>query len=116
MDGLDKCEQLLADSSLAVAILHNPVTSDFELVPVVRVEDDTARCYTARGLQFSGCIGLVAGQPQVALDVAIVGEAAQKIVRAFVDLVEDQLNGQVPKAESVDWLTRLLSLPDPRAN
>ena len=116
MDALNKFEQLLDDASLAVAILLNPATSDFELVSVARVEENTARSYTARGLEFSGLIGMCAGQPRVALDTPIEGEAAQRIIARFLDRVEDEFNARVPQAEPVDWLQRLWGLKDTRAN
>ncbi|MFZ3262456.1 MAG: hypothetical protein WA172_00510 [Terriglobales bacterium] len=117
MDGLDnKFEALVKDSSFAVAILHNSTTADFELVNLERVAEETAQCFTARGLGFAGVIGLVGGTPRYALDAPIGGETAHRIIACFTERVEDEINARVPQAESVSWLRRLWTLPDTRVN
>jgi hypothetical protein len=116
MNGLDKFSQLVTDASVCAAILFNPATADFELVDIVQIPDETATAYGARGLQFAGCLGVVAGQARVALATPIEGEAVQRIVARFIERVEDQLNKQMPQAESVDWLQRLWGLKDTRSN
>lgn len=114
MDGLDKFEQLVADASVATAILYNPATGDSELVPLEPVEQDTARIYTARGLAFAGVLGLVDGTPHIVLAVPLEGEAAQRILTRFTERLEAEINARVPEAESVSWLRRLWSLKDTR--
>lgn len=116
MNGFDKFETIVNRSSFAVAILINPVTDDVELIPLQPVAADTAQCFTARGLTFGGCIGLIGGRPTTALALPIEGETAQRVIARFLEIVESEINARVPQAESVAWLRKLWSRPDTRVN
>jgi hypothetical protein len=78
-------EQLTADSEVSFGILANLDTHDTEFVSLesIPLPADKQRAFTARGLAFIGCVGLVAGQPRAALDLPLSEGEVDFIVAAF---------------------------------
>jgi hypothetical protein len=111
---LDKFNQLIMDSQpgLAVCILGNPQTSDFEVVGLNPgpVPDDIREMVRARGIYFIGTIGLIHGAPKIVLDEALDSHAISIIHDVYVQHVETVANATLQHAS----LERLHSLPDPR--
>jgi hypothetical protein len=87
---MDKFEQLTHDAEYTRVLFLNEATGDFELVDPdgpVPLPEDQAQRYHARGLVFAGVLGMVSGQPRVALDVELSAEVMAAITRAFVERV-----------------------------
>ncbi|SRR6266478_4787041 len=84
---MDKFEQLTHDAEYTLVLFLNEATGDFELVDPdgpVPLPADQAQRYHARGLSFAGVLGMVNGQPRVALDVELSEAVRAAITRAFV--------------------------------
>jgi hypothetical protein len=81
---VDKFEQLARDAEYAVAILANLDTHDTQFVDLQAVPTDAARTFAGRGLDFVGVVGLVKGQPRVALAVELDAESITAITQAFI--------------------------------
>jgi hypothetical protein len=84
---MDKFEQLTRNAEYTLVLLANEATGDWELVDPdgpVPLPADQAQRFTERGLSFGGVIGLVSGQPRVALDVELSAVVREAITRAFV--------------------------------
>jgi hypothetical protein len=85
MNGLDKFQQIAAKAEYTVVILSNLDTNDTQFVELqAEIPADLRRVFSERGLAWIGCIGLVNGQPRVALDVELDSENIAAITRAFV--------------------------------
>jgi hypothetical protein len=110
----DKFEQLVFDAQLAVAILGNPETSDFELLAVSRLplsEDQRSRV-SERGMFFIGVMGIVQGFPRVALVPPLDEPTTTALAQAYVRFIEQEANRELETA----FLGRLYQLPDTRTN
>jgi len=79
---MDAQEQLVWDAEVAAAVLANG--SDVELIDIQPVLADKARSFAERGLACVGVIGLVDGEPRVALDVEMDSETVATITKVFV--------------------------------
>ncbi len=115
---MDKFEQLVAAAQFPVCILGN-LRSDFELVDLQSepMSEDAKRDLSKRGMCFVGVIGLVEGVPRVALAEPLDAMTATALSQAFVQRIEDKINGILaPKGDSVEFLDRLYMLPDTREN
>jgi hypothetical protein len=109
---MDKIEKFVAESEYTVALLGNPESTAFELVPIDTLSESESRALSARGLGFLGVIGLVDGQFRTALEVEQSVSTSQALARAFVQHITARLSA--PKRDNGDWLERLHALPDPR--
>jgi hypothetical protein len=114
---MDKFRQLCLDAPIAVVILGNPETSDFELIDLDfdRLPNERVCALQERGMEFCGVLGLVKGRPRVALALPLGAEIIATLSAAFVQRLEDAINGIKPDmGDSAEWLERLHSLPDNR--
>ena len=93
---MDKFQQIAADAEYAVVILANLGTRDFQLVDVQPVAEDTARTFAGRGLSFLGCIGLVKGQPRVAVDEELDAESIAHLTQAFLAHLRKNIRWTAP--------------------
>jgi hypothetical protein len=113
----DRFEKLLGDAQLAVYILGNPRTSDFELVDKsTPLTDERRSALTARGMEFLGVAGLVDGVPQTQLDAPLDKGSVEGLSRAFLAHIGHLLNAEAAatKSDAVQWLADLYSANDPR--
>jgi hypothetical protein len=108
----DKFEQLVFDAQLAVAILGNPQTSDFELLSISRLplsEDQLTRV-SERQMFFAGVMGIVKGFPRSALATPLDAATTTALAQAYVRFIEQEANRELETA----FLGRLYQLPDTR--
>jgi hypothetical protein len=107
----DKFEQLASDAELAVAILGNPETSDFELIDLAPgpLTHDRNSLHERR-MVFIGVMGIVRGFPRFALDTPLDAATTTALAQAFVRHVEVTAARELETA----WLGRLYQLPDTR--
>ena len=107
----DKFEQLVFDAELAVAVLGNPETADFELVdlstPGPLSEDQLRR---ARRMSFVGVLAIVKCIPRTAFDTPLDDAALTALGEAFVRHIEVRANAEL----EAQFLTRLFALEDTR--
>jgi len=104
MRTLDKFEKLVEESQYAVAILANLDTNDTQFVDLSAVPTEQARAFAERGLEFCGIVGVVGGQPRVALAVELDAESITAITQAFIH--------HVRKLSAATWAMR----PDRNVN
>jgi hypothetical protein len=83
----DKFEQVAASAEYAVLVVGNLATSEFELLELWQLPADDGS-YTARGLSFLGIIGIVHGQPQVALQEPLEERAMLPVSEMFCKRIE----------------------------
>ena len=115
---LDKHQTLVRDAQLALCILGNPQTSDFELIemPKLPLSEERLHSLRLRGMYYLGVVGLVDGVPRTALDEPLENAAVDALARAFLSHMASLLrSASVRSADaSVQWLAELYSLTDPR--
>jgi hypothetical protein len=107
---LDKFEQLVFDAQLAVAILGDLETSDFELFDVSRLPLSEDQLSRASRMRFVGVIGIVESVPRIALDEPLDAATTTALLQAFVRHTEDTANAEL----ETQALARLYQLPDTR--
>jgi hypothetical protein len=114
MEKLDKFEHLAFHATYAVCILANSTASDFELIDLgpERLNEEQRRKLSERGMEFIGVIGIVAGVPRVALAVPLDPPTTSALSHAFVQRIEDAINGVERAAgDGAEWMQRLYNLP-----
>lgn len=109
----DKFEQLAADAQLAVCVVGNPQTSDFELIELAPgpLSYDRQNLHE-RGMVFIGVMGIVQGFPRFALDAPLPSATTAALAQAFVQHTEATAARELETA----WLARLFALPDTRTD
>lgn len=82
----DKFELLVKDAQIALCVMGNPQTSDFELVDVEQLplSDAHRRSMTKRGMGFLGVVGLVNGAPQSAFEEPLPDASVDALAMAFM--------------------------------
>jgi hypothetical protein len=119
-----KGDALIEQSQLCVVLLTNLDYSDFEFVRVKPPMSDPAQRellagLAGRSLYFTGHIGLVSGQPRIALEQPLDRALdAVALARAFVVYCDCLLRTERQQAvgDEVEWLRRLWALtPRPDA-
>jgi hypothetical protein len=116
---MDKFEQLLFDCVIAVGLLGNVETGDFELVPLNgQVSEERERIYNARGLRFVGAIGLEGptGPTRVALSMELPQSMRDSIRAGFVKLYDRALTRVENTPPDAIELERWFQMPDAREN
>lgn len=123
---MDKFETLVAEASIAAAILANADVTDIELLPVQprsyppEKVQELARLWASRGLRFIGIVGMVDGQPRsmftVPLDDLRISALSQAFLAYLGVMLKDELETRQSVGDEVDWLRSLWSLPDTRLN
>jgi hypothetical protein len=104
-------EVLARDGQHTCGIVAAPDQSDAALVDLAKeLTEDERADFQARGWYFAGLVGVVNGNPELALEHALppalifaVGIAHQRLI-------------QQRQGDSVDWLARLHQMPDFRVN
>jgi len=114
----DKHHTLVRDAQLALCILGNPQTSDFELieVPKLPLSAEHLPSLRLRGMYYIGVVGLVDGVPRTALDEPLENASVDALARAFLSHIGSSLRTEADRSNdaSVRWLAELYSLTDPR--
>lgn len=123
---MDKFETLVAESSIAVAILANADATDIEMLPVqprsyaLEKAQELARLWAPRGLRFIGMAGIADGKPRTALAVPLDDLRISALSQAFIAYIEvllkDEIETRQAVGDEVEWLRSLWSLPDSRPN
>lgn len=120
---MNKCVELVAQASFAVAIVGNPGTRDFELLDLPVKASLVLRDELKRRLEFCGIIALVGGRPQTALESPLDESVITALTHAFLDRIDAALTiteavlAARTDAPPSDWLKfaeSLWALPDPR--
>jgi hypothetical protein len=115
---LDRFEQIANDAQLAVCIMGNPVTSDFELVPLgTPLTEERRNAWAARGIGFCGIAGVLAdGSPRTAFDVPLDIVSVDALARAFLAHIGQLVQAEAArkKESAVQWLAELYAANDPR--
>ncbi|MGB8029334.1 MAG: hypothetical protein WCF30_06670 [Terracidiphilus sp.] len=115
----DKGRQIILNSSRSFAFFANPITRDLE---VVRLDDgfpaseDFLRAIAQRGLRYAATLGIVDGEPCVALQTAFDEHTTFALARAVAVFVL-VLMGDEPEQRPDDFesfITGLVRLEDPR--
>jgi hypothetical protein len=118
---VDKFETVVLECpKFAAVVLGNVDLTEFELLPVggPTMGTDAADAIRVRGLGFIGVIGLgTDGEFRSALDREIGPGATRAIAHAFTQDVAARAGLlQSEKSDGVEWLHKLFSLQDNRAN
>lgn len=118
----ERCSHLLADASIAVAVLLNAERTDMEMVPLVPRplgDSEVAARIAGRGLRPVGIVGISGTEPRSAfeepLDLHVVNVLASAFLEYLRVLLGESLQKQ-SKALEISELARLFSLPDARSN
>jgi hypothetical protein len=96
IDALDKFQHVVAASEYAAAILANLDTNDTQFVDLSPVPAEQARTFAGRGLCFIGVVGVVKGQPRVALAVELEERDISMLAQAFLAYMRKQARWVVP--------------------
>lgn len=105
-------ERLVSESEVSFAVLGKG--RDFVLVAL---HTDTAEDATqmaearSRGFFYCGVLGMRDGQPSAECSAS---DAAFTMMHAALAFAQEMAGQLRPKDDSVQWLTRLWELPDPR--
>jgi hypothetical protein len=108
----DKIEQIANDSQIAVAIIGNPRTGDFELLDLkVPCSEERRLVLVGRGMFFCGISGIVNGVPQTSLETPLDNTTVDAVAAAFLVHIEQNidlvLRGLVEQKALEGWLARL---------
>jgi hypothetical protein len=108
---LDRFGMVVWNSSFATAILGNVRTGDYALIDLDKLplSPDTLLDCRQRNYEFLGVVALHhSGRPAFALDHEFDSEAVAALYRRFLDMLESTVG------DSLEWLSRLHGLQDPR--
>ena len=107
----DRIEQLTFDAQIAVAIIGNPATGDFELIDLLSDWREHVAALVARGMYFCGVAGLVDGVPKTALEEPMGNAMIDAAAAAFLSHIESRLDSaliaRVEQKALDGWLARL---------
>jgi hypothetical protein len=110
----DQYQILAGTSQFPCCVMGNPLTFDYELVPVDRGDVSGWRDTTGRGMYWLGALGLVGDRPISILSEPLDATATEYVLSLFCAHVAARRDA--PAASSADWLDDLFNLEDPRGN
>jgi hypothetical protein len=110
---VNKFEELVSESAIAVIVAGTPALDRFVFLPLDAPTDDAATAAAKCGLIFVGCVGIgkdFVPRSAFALDLSV--ESVNAIAEGFVALCERA----IAHVEGTRWLQKLHALPDERTN
>lgn len=112
---MDRCEQLAFEAEYAAAVLSNGTDLALVALDGDSLSDGERSDLQDKGFYFIGACGVVGGETRIALDAPLAVDPAA-LSRAYLEFIQDRIHDALKPRVSVDWLTRLCALDDPREN